>query len=94
MECKRAKVVEQVGQAKGACALEGCGLPVDPSVDIRTFLRFLEVREGPNGRTILDYLGPPRDRENGWVSLDLVELPEVEAAWLEGEGWQTAWHGD
>ena len=71
-------------------ALEGRGLPVDPSVDVRTFLRFLEIREGPNGRTIMDCLGPPRDREGGWVSLELVELPEAEAARLEGEGWQTA----
>ncbi|CAE8704556.1 unnamed protein product, partial [Polarella glacialis] len=55
-------------------------------------LRFLQTRLGPDGKSLLERLGPPMRQEQGWFSFAWREGPEETAKAGPGK-WRRAWHG-
>ena len=64
-----------------------------PKVDVGVVLRFLEMRSGPDGLPVSSRLGPPQEREDGWMRLVWHKLRDQERLRLEENGWERAWHG-
>ena len=69
------------------------GMASEHDKDIGVMLKFLDMREGPDGKPVRDRLGQPRPEEGGWTSLAWNEFTECERVRLEKQGWRRAFHG-
>ena len=61
--------------------------------DVAVVLRFLEKRHGPDGRPVLEKLGPPTAMGHGWARLPLLDFEMVADQLCFDAELERAWHG-